>query len=138
MSDVVEFMVERLRKLPEATQNVLKLAACIGNRFDLGTLAIVCEKVQEEVATDLWRGLQEGFVIPENETYKFFQGEQTHEKSIQDISVSYRFLHDRVQQAAYELIDEEVRQRLNLEIGRLLLGKASDLQREWFDGFLQS
>ena len=38
--DVVEFMALQLQKLPTATQDVLKLAACIGNEFDLATLAI--------------------------------------------------------------------------------------------------
>ncbi|MBE9104799.1 serine/threonine-protein kinase PknK, partial [Nostoc cf. edaphicum LEGE 07299] len=35
--DVVEFMAQQLQKLPDITQNVLKLAACIGNQFDLAT-----------------------------------------------------------------------------------------------------
>jgi predicted ATPase/signal transduction histidine kinase len=119
--DVVAFMVGRLQKLPEATQEVLKLAACIGNRFDLATLAVVCEKSQEEVATDLWRSLQEGFIVPESETYKFFQGDNQQKKTVDDIAVSYRFLHDRVQQAAYSLIPEGAKKMTHLKIGNLLL-----------------
>ncbi|MGD1702954.1 trifunctional serine/threonine-protein kinase/ATP-binding protein/sensor histidine kinase [Dapis sp. BLCC M229] len=118
--NVVEFMVGRLEKLPEATQEVFKLAACIGNRFDLETLAVVCKGTQEEVAENLWWGLQEGFVIPNSDTYKFFQGEQQQEKSEENISVNYRFLHDRVQQAAYSLIPEGKKQATHLHIGRTL------------------
>ncbi|MDJ0518548.1 MAG: AAA family ATPase [Trichodesmium sp. MO_231.B1] len=118
--DVVEFMVGRLQKLPEANQNVLKLAACIGNQFNLSTLAVVCEETQDEVAGNLWRGLQEGFVIPKTDTYKFFQGDEPQENSVENISVNYRFLHDRVQQAAYSLIPEERKQATHLQIGRLL------------------
>ncbi|NES03950.1 MAG: AAA family ATPase [Okeania sp. SIO2F4] len=118
--DVVEFMVGRLQKLPEANQNVMKLAACIGNQFDLSTLAVVCEQTQDEVAGNLWRGLQEGFVIPQTDTYKFFQGDEPQDKSQENISVNYRFLHDRVQQAAYSLIPEERKQATHLQIGRLL------------------
>ena len=128
--DVVKFMIERLRKLPEATQAVLKLAACIGNQFDLGTLAVVCEGTQERVATNLWRGLQEGFIIPESQTYKFFQGMQNEENEVETISVGYRFLHDRVQQAAYSLISEEKKQATHLDIGTLLLEKLSATERE--------
>ncbi|MDY7008656.1 MAG: AAA family ATPase [Cyanobacteriota bacterium] len=128
--DVVTFMVGRLQKLPAATQAVLKLAACIGNQFDLGTLAVVCESTQEQVATDLWRGLQEGFIIPESQTYKFFHRIQNEKKELETISVNYRFLHDRVQQAAYSLITEEKKQATHLEIGILLLEKLSITERE--------
>ncbi|MGD1702956.1 trifunctional serine/threonine-protein kinase/ATP-binding protein/sensor histidine kinase [Dapis sp. BLCC M229] len=118
--DVVEFMVGRLQKLPEANQNVMKLAACIGNQFDLSTLAVVCEQTQDEVAGNLWRALQEGFVIPQTDTYKFFQGESQQGNSVENISVNYRFLHDRVQQAAYALIQSGQKQATHLQIGRLL------------------
>jgi len=123
--DVVEFMVGRLQKLPEATQNILKIAACIGNQFDLATLAVVCEQSQEEVATDLWHSLQEGLVIPETQTYKFFQGDNCEVETANNITVGYRFLHDRVQQAAYFLIDAALKPETHLKIGRLLLNNLS-------------
>ncbi|MEO0685005.1 MAG: serine/threonine-protein kinase PknK, partial [Cyanobacteria bacterium J06649_11] len=98
--NVVEFMVMRLQKLPEATQEVLKLAACIGNEFDLETLAIVCEKSKEDTADILWKALQEGFILPQSEVYKFYFGHEYKQKSsLVEISelVNYKFLHDRVQ-----------------------------------------
>ncbi|MEM8614770.1 MAG: AAA family ATPase, partial [Cyanobacteria bacterium P01_H01_bin.105] len=121
--DVVEFMVRRLQQLPGATQDVLKLAACIGNQFDLSTLAVICETNQDRVATDLWQSLQAGFVIPQSETYKFFQGDGQEQDfdDTPEVSVGYRFLHDRVQQAAYALIDDNKRQNTHLVIGELLL-----------------
>ncbi len=123
--DVVEFMVGRLQKLPEATQNILKIAACIGNQFDLATLAVVCEQSQEDIATNLWHSLQEGLVIPETQTYKFFQGSNSGVETANDITVGYRFLHDRVQQAAYFLIDAALKPETHLKIGRLLLNNLS-------------
>ena len=62
--DVVEFMAIQLQKLPTNTQQALKLAACVGNEFDLATLAIVSKKSESEIAADLWPALQEGLVIP--------------------------------------------------------------------------
>lgn len=128
--DVVEFMVGRLQKLPEVTQNALKLAACIGNQFDLAALAVVCERSPDEIATDLWRALQEGFVIPESETYKFFQGNERGKNNAEAVLVDYRFLHDRVQQAAYCLIPDDQKQVTHLQMGQLLLQKFLNSERE--------
>ena len=130
-SDVVEFMASRLHKLPSTTQEILKLAACIGNQFDLENLAIVSERSQMEVATSLWKALQEGLILPVSETYKFFQGNNQEEKiRPEEISVSYKFLHDRVQQAAYSLIRESEKQITHLKIGKLLLRELSAMERD--------
>jgi predicted ATPase len=128
--DVVAFMGERLRKLPEATQEILKLSACIGNQFDLETLAVVCEKSQDKVAADIWDALQEGLVFPVTENYKFFQEDKVGEQQTDTVSVCYRFLHDRVQQAAYALIPDNQKQITHYHIGQLLLQKIPPETRE--------
>jgi len=127
--DVVVFMAERLQKLPEVSQTALKLAACIGNQFELDTLAVVSEKSSEEIATEIWGALQEGLILPITETYKFFQGgvEATNAPSV---TVTYRFLHDRVQQAAYSLIPEHQKQATHLKIGQLLWHNTPAIHRE--------
>ena len=132
--DVVEFMALQLRKLPAPTQELLKLAACIGNQFDLATLGIVNEKSPVETANILWKTLQEGLILPSSEVYKFYQGEGNGELAIgqknSDPLPTYKFLHDRVQQAAYSLIPENEKQATHLKIGRLLLQNFSELARE--------
>ncbi|BAY11776.1 ATP-binding sensor histidine kinase [Calothrix sp. NIES-2098] len=122
-SDVVEFMSLQLRRLPESTQQVLKLAACIGNSFDLPTLAIVCQLSEVETAASLWKSLQLDFILPQSAVYKFYQDtEEQTQLTISDRHIAkYKFLHDRIQQAAYSLIQEEDRQRTHLQIGRSLL-----------------
>ncbi|MGI0493708.1 trifunctional serine/threonine-protein kinase/ATP-binding protein/sensor histidine kinase [Alkalinema pantanalense CENA528] len=128
--DVVEFMAQQLQKLPPATQEMLKLSACIGAQFDLHTLAIVSEQSEIEVATALWKALQDRLILPINETYKFFQGETGTTPEVEAIVVPYRFLHDRVQQAAYSLIPEAEKLATHLQIGQLLLKDSApeDLQ----------
>ncbi|MEH2339977.1 trifunctional serine/threonine-protein kinase/ATP-binding protein/sensor histidine kinase [Nostoc sp.] len=119
--DVVEFMALQLQKLPTATQNILKLAACIGNQFDLATLAIVSEQSQLETSSDLWRALQEGFILPQSEIYKFYVGQEIEDGLKSSQTISYKFLHDRIQQAAYSLIPNAQNQAIHLQIGELLL-----------------
>ncbi|WP_445633572.1 histidine kinase [Nostoc sp. DSM 114161] len=124
--DVVEFMAQQLQKLPKETQQILKLAACIGNQFDLATLAIVCERSPAHAAGILWKALQEGLILPQSQVYKFYLTyDEVDAKTSNVENVIYRFLHDRVQQAAYCLIPEDQKQTTHYHIGQLLLQKIS-------------
>ncbi|MEG4584342.1 AAA family ATPase [Microcoleus sp. MOSTC5] len=133
--DVVVFMGFQLRKLPPSTQQILQLAACIGNQFDLATLAIVSEHSEIETSADLWKALQEGLILPLSDVYKFYQGEEnerlvaSNENTTKQIA-KYRFLHDRVQQAAYSLIPDEQKTATHLKIGQSLQQKFSELEQE--------
>ncbi|MCT7958899.1 trifunctional serine/threonine-protein kinase/ATP-binding protein/sensor histidine kinase [Laspinema palackyanum] len=118
--DVVEFLAEQLQKLPPESQSALKLAACIGNEFDLATLSMVSQQAPREVAIALWAALQEGLILPTTALYQFFQDVESLGLS-PDINPSYRFLHDRVQQAAYFLIPDSDKPATHWQIGQLLL-----------------
>ncbi|HET9726324.1 MAG TPA: AAA family ATPase, partial [Gemmatimonadales bacterium] len=102
--NVVDLMTARIRRLGEATRRVLRLAACIGNRFDLGTLAVVAETDPAAAERDLWPAVEQGLIIADEPPY-------------------YRFLHDRVQQAAYALIPDDAKPLTHLTVGRLLLAR---------------
>ncbi len=106
--NVVDLMAGRIGRLDARTRQALRLAACIGNRFELSMLAAVAEQSAEETSESLWEALRTGLLLPSGSTF--------------------RFLHDRVQQAAYSLIPQAELAPLHLRIGRLLLRHVGQTQ----------
>ncbi len=115
--NVVELMVNEIQRLSASAQNILQLAACIGNQFNLKILAIVHQKSATETAADLWDAIRANLIIPLSDAYKIPQmgADAT------NLEIIYKFLHDRVQQAAYSLIPDTEKQAVHLKVGRLLL-----------------
>ena len=113
--NVVELMLGKLRRLPTSAQDAMKASACLGNSFKLNTLALVLGASEEEVFDQLLPALQEGFL---------------HARSDLGADRELRFMHDRVQQAAYELVPERERASLHLRIGRTLADRASASEQE--------
>ena len=105
--NVIELVLERLRALPLAAQRVLSVAACFGHQLDADTLAQVAELEPGELAIGLEASLREGMLLP------LADGQE-------GPNARFQFLHDRVQQAAYALIDESQRQLVHLKVGRRL------------------
>jgi predicted ATPase/signal transduction histidine kinase/CheY-like chemotaxis protein/tRNA A-37 threonylcarbamoyl transferase component Bud32 len=140
--NVVELMVSQIQKLSPTTQNVLKLAACIGDKFALDVLSIVNEKSLPETAADLWESLQAGLVLPLSQSYKIplALGPETigteqdfvpdEPATLTQSPITYKFLHDRVQQAAYSLIPEQEKKQTHLKIGELLLEHIPETELE--------
>jgi predicted ATPase len=99
--NVVDFMVGKLTRLSAATQEALKQLACLGNVGEVATLALVHGETEETIHAALWEAVRAGLILEQESTY--------------------RFLHERIQQAAYSLIPEENRAEVHLGIGRVLL-----------------
>ena len=92
--NVVDLLLVVLKRLPETVQEVLRIAACIGNTVSLGLLARVCGLSDEQAATRLATAVGAGLLVP-----------------------SFRFAHDRIRQAAYLLVGEQDRRRIHVQGG---------------------
>jgi PAS domain S-box-containing protein len=108
--NVVDLMITKLIRLPAQTQTALQQMACLGNVAEITTLSTVLETTQEQVDAALWESIRQGLV--------------------ERVEGSYKFVHDRVQEAAYSLILETARAETHLRIGRLLAVRASPQERE--------
>ncbi|WP_374404583.1 AAA family ATPase [Niveibacterium sp.] len=131
--NVVDLVVANLRKLAPDTQRVLQLAACIGSRFDLRTLAVIHQRSMDATSAALMPALKRHMVIPLQDDYRLFGAAGAGEIPADDaaaLNPVYRFQHDRVQQAAYALIDEDQKQAVHLSVGRLILQHADADERE--------
>jgi predicted ATPase len=108
--NVVDLMLGKLSRLPVHTQKTLKELACLGNSAEITTLSLVHGGSEEAVHADLWDALRLEFIVR--------------------VDGSYRFVHDRVQEAAYSLIPEELRAEAHLRMGRRLLAQTPLERRE--------
>jgi predicted ATPase/GAF domain-containing protein len=130
--NVVDLMLGKLHRLAQPTQRALQLAACIGHRFDLGTLSIIDGKSPADTAADLWEALREGLVVPLDGDYRLLDvsgGAASGSEAI-DFEISYGFLHDRVREAAYALIPDDQKEEVHLTIGRLLWERSGQPARD--------
>jgi len=108
--NVVDLMVGRLTRLPDQTQAALRQLACLGNVAKITILSVVLGKSEDDVRSDLLDAVRLELV--------------------EHLEGSYKFIHDRVQEAAYSLVPERLRAEAHLRIGRLLAAHTPAEKRE--------
>ena len=104
--NLVDLMVARLSRLPSNAQEALKRLACFGNNAEIATLELVLDATKAEINESLRVAVQSGIIVSRGG--------------------HYRFLHDRVQEAAYALIPDTLRPVLHFQVGQRLLAELMD------------
>ncbi|KAL0477338.1 hybrid signal transduction histidine kinase dhkG [Acrasis kona] len=140
--NVVEMMSKRIQGLPDNTQRVLSLAATIGNKFNFDFLSTVYNNNKQnqisvkECSEALWPAIKDGLVMQTDQSPGASRWTSEH-----DLNDSYlcstqelQFLHDRVQQAAYELVrDPDEKIKMHLLIGWLSYARYNSEQTQTTD-----
>ncbi len=115
--NVVDLLIDRLHRFSSETRRLLSLAACIGNTFDLESLEQISGAGSGELYENLLPALENGLILGFSQAPEL----DNPPDGASAESGSYKFLHDRVQQAAYALIAEREKQPVHLRIGQTLL-----------------
>jgi len=111
----VEFLSAKISRLPHGVAGVLELASCVGNSFDLDLLTELSDRPRAQVELALFALCDEGLIAP--------------------VPQGFRFVHDRIREAAQALISPQERARLHGQAAELLLAHtpASGLDERIFE-----
>jgi PAS domain S-box-containing protein len=103
--NVVDLMVRKLQRLSRPAREALTQLACLGSQADFDTLVKIRGRAEAEIQADFADAVRAGAILSQKRSFKF--------------------THDRVQEAAYALIPPESRAEQHLRVGRLLLSSMS-------------
>lgn len=126
--NVAALMTRKLDRLPETSLRLLRLASCAGNRFSLSVLSMIAEMSPAKVAEALRAPIEEGLITPVSDIYQLTELQQDTDPG--RLTVRFAFNHDRIQETAYNLVDQDTRLAAHLEIGRQLLRNLSAAERK--------
>jgi predicted ATPase/signal transduction histidine kinase/CheY-like chemotaxis protein len=129
--NVVELMADKINNLSQLSRKDLEIAACIGSQFDLEIISKIQKTSPKAVFHHLWDAARSGFILPLEDDWKFLKTD----RNAKDLKATYKFAHDRIQQATYSLIPPDDKQALHWQIGQLLLQNTppQNLQQKIFD-----
>ena len=127
--DVVELLIQKMVALPGDTMRVLELAACIGNRFDLGTLSIISEMPLPDVARALLPAVEAGIITTVCGGFNHlvrWDSCDTDQPSMEQLpemmqQVRCDFHHEQLHRAAHSHLARGQHDEIHLRLGRRLI-----------------
>jgi predicted ATPase len=114
--NVVDLMRDKMDELPDPVIQGLQLAACLGSTFDKKTLGLVWDEIQrgkddikENIEYSLHISVEEGLI-----------------EEVDSASDSYRWVHDKIQEAAFSLVAAKELTRLRSQVGDILVSQLGE------------
>ncbi len=115
---IIDLLTKRFKNLPPDIKKILSWAACIGNEFGFQLLQDILDDSSIDLRKILAVCVNETFIAP-------VQPITTCDTMpCNNVEESYRFVHDKIHVAAYELISEQQRIAIHSKIGKSLLKQA--------------
>ena len=126
--NVIELLANRIRQLPDTMRNTLKRAACLGSRFDLNTLTWASGATVRDIAAILREAVIQGLLETIGNAPLSLVADTSQPND--ETAAEFKFVHDRIQQAAYSLIPDQEKPATHWRIGQLLLQHVPAEQKE--------
>lgn len=125
--NVVDLMTTKIEKLPLDAIQLLKVSSAIGSRFNLNLLLNITDFTLDKLLEACNICLKEKFIYLLSGNHKALYLNTSHLASLHQLpNLELKFLHDRIQQAAYELLPIIERPTLHVKIGRKIYQGCDD------------
>lgn len=123
-NNVVDLLIEKIEELPQITQKILKICACLGNEFDIKLLSKAYGKPQIRTSLDLLHAVKEGLIEAQGNFYTYianYEKLQEDARAYDEATITFKFSHDYIQLAIYTMMSEQLKKVINYSIGMILL-----------------
>jgi len=119
--NIAQLMSEKIKRLSKNTRHFIQVASCIGSDFSKVVVLHILSDENMDVDACIAEAIDEGIILQSKQSLTNFDS---------CALTAYRFVYDRVRQAAYSMMHEEDRQRFHKKMGQYLLETSSDSQRK--------
>ncbi|BDU51265.1 ATP-binding hybrid sensor histidine kinase/response regulator [Haliovirga abyssi] len=114
-----EILKSKIYILSENTKEILKYGVCIGNEFDINIVSKIMKKPLKEIREDLWGAIKAEIIVPVSNFYESLSYEK-------DGYVNFKFVHDEIFRAVYDIISKKELQLLHRRIGEMMQENSSE------------
>ena len=116
--DVVDLLKIRFEALHQESRDILATAACLGSTFNLEKVAVAAARPLHEVLQSVTIGVEQGLIVPLEYDAVLSRPDPPFASGGMN---RFRFLHDRIQQAALDCVADDAKKDFRLQIGRRLM-----------------